>query len=189
MSRRAARRLPALLVTVSAAWLAGCSAPPQKEREQAESAITAAKAADAAEYAQTELQSAVASLVEYDRAVSQGDYRLALSHAISARDAAYHAAKVAGERKAAARSEAEGLIVDFGGLLMVARSRLGGSPPPLPPAVASRTRATVKSSGKLMQEARSRLEKQDYKGVVALLQPVVQTLRKDVPPPGGRRGR
>lgn len=185
MSRRPVRHLPALLVTLCAAWLAGCSAPPQKERDQAASAIAAAKAADAAEYAQTDLRSAEASLVEYDRSVAQGDYRAALSHAISARDVAYRAAKVAGEAKAAARSEAEGLIVDFGGLLMVARTRQSS----LPPAAAGRTRATLKSSAKLMQEARSLLDKQDYKGVVARLQPVVQTLQKDLAQPGGRRGR
>ena len=189
MSRRALRPLPTLLVTLCAAWLAGCSAPPQKERDQADSAIAAAKAADAAEYAQSELQAAVASLVEYDRAVSNGDYRAALSHALSARDAAYHASRVAGERKAAARAEADRLIVDFDGQVMVAKSRLGGSPPPLSPAAASRTRATVNKHPKLLQEARSRLEKQDFKGVVALLESVVQTLRKDLAPAGGRRGK
>ena len=189
MSRRAVRPLPTLLVTLCAAWLAGCSAPPQKERDQADSAIAAAKAAGGVEYAPEDLQKADASLVEYDRAVSNGDYRAALSHAISARDAAYHASRVAGERKAAARSDAERLIVDFRGQLMVARSRLGGSPPPLSPGAASRTRATVKGSAKLLQEAGSRLEKQDYKGVVALLEPLVQTLRKDLAPAGGRRGK
>ena len=189
MSRRAVPRLHALAVTLCAAWLGACSAPPQKERDQAEGAVTAAKAADAAVYAQTELQSAVTSLVEYDRAVAQGDYRLALSHAISARDAAYLAARVAGERKAAARSEAERLIVDFEGQVMVARSRLGGSPPALSPPVAKRTRTTVNTAPKRLQEARSLLEKQDYKGVVALLQATVQTLRKDLATPGGRRGK
>lgn len=189
MSRRAARRLPTLLLTLCAAWLAGCSAPPQKERDQAESAVAAAKAADGAEYAPDDLQKAVASLAEYDRAVAQGDYRLALSQAISARDSAYHAAKVAGERKAAARSEAERLMVDFEGLVMVGRSRLAGSPPALSPPVAKRTRATVNTFPKRLQEARSLLEKQDYRGVVALLQAPVQTLRKDLAVPGGRRGK
>ena len=188
MSRRAVPRLHALVVTLCAAWLAGCSAPPQKERDQADGAITAAKAADAAVYAQTELQSAVTSLVEYDRAVAQGDYRLALSHAISARDAAYHAARVASERKAAARSEAERLLVEFGGLLLVAKSRLTG-PPPLSPAAQGRTRAALKNGPKHLQEARSRLDKQDYKGVVEFLTPLVLPMRKDLAPAGGRRGK
>lgn len=189
MSRRAVRPLPTLLVTLCAAWLAGCSAPPQKERDQADSAIAAAKAADAAEYAPSELQAAVASLVEYDRAVSNGDYRAALSHALSARDAAYHASRVAGERKAAARAEADRLIVEFGGLLLVAKSRLTTSPP-LSPAAQTRTRAALKNGQKHLQEARSRLDKQDYKGVVAFLTPMVLPLRKDLAsPPGGRRGK
>jgi hypothetical protein len=188
MCRRAAPGLVALVLSLVAGLLAGCSAPPQKERDQADSAIAAARAAEAGDYAQTDLQKAEASLVEYDRAVAQGDYRLALNHAISARDAAYLAAKVAVERKAVVRSEAERLIVDFGGLVIVARSRLG-APPPLSPPVMRRTRATVNAAPKVLQEAHSRLERQDFKGVVTLLQTAVQTLRKDLSTAGGRRGK
>jgi hypothetical protein len=189
MSRRVVSGLQTMAVLLCALGPAGCSSPPQKEREQAEAAITAARAADADAYAREELQAAIAQLSEYDRAVAQGDYRLALSHALSARDGALNAASVARERKAAARSEAERLIVDFEGLVIVARSRLGGSPPALSPAAMRRTRATVKTYATRLQEARSLLTKEDFKGVVALLQSVVDTLRKDVTPPAGRRGK
>ena len=185
MFRRVAPWVLTLAVTLSGASFAGCSSPPQKEREQAESAIAAARTAEAADYAASDFNSAVTSLGEYDKAVSNGDYRLALSHAISARDSAYTAAKLAAERKTAARNEAERLIVDFEGLLIVAKSRVASLPPP----AATRTRAIVNESRKHLQEARSRLEKQDFKGVVTLLQPKVQTLRKDLTPPAGRRGR
>jgi hypothetical protein len=188
MFRRAVYGLPTLVLALFAGLIAGCSAPPQKERDQADSAITAARAADAAEYAPTELQTAIASLVEYDRAVAQGDYRLALNHAIAARDVAYNAAKVASERKTAIRNEAERLIVDFRGQVMVAKSRLSAGPP-LPAPAANRTRSTIRAAEKLLQEANSRLERQDYKEVVALLQTLVLTLRKDLAQPGGRRGK
>jgi hypothetical protein len=169
--------------------LAACSAPPQKERDQAEGAVAAAKAAEAREYAPDELDSALESLESYETAVAQGDYRAALNHAINARDSAYTAAKVAGDRKAAARAEAERAIVDFEGLVMVAKSRLSGTPPPLSPQAAARVRAVVKRAPGLLQEARSRLAKQDFRNVLPLLDPQIQALRKDLTPPGGRRGK
>lgn len=181
------RRL-ALAATLALVLIA-CSAPPQKERDQADVAIAAAKAAEAAEYDAKDLQSALASIKAYDEAVAKGDYRAALGHAISARDSASSAAKLAADRKAAARSEAERLIVDLEGLLMVAKSRLGGTPPPLGAQAAGRVRAGVKTAPRLLQEARSLLAKQDFKGVKALLDAPVQALRKDLAPPAGRRGR
>ncbi len=177
----------ATLLVLGAVLLPACSAPPQKERDQAEGALTAARAADAASYASTELQAAVVALKAYDAAVAQGDYRLALNHAIGARDSAYAAAKLAGDRKAAARSEAERLIVDFEGLVLMARSRLAGTQPPLAAAAVSRTRATVRRAPGLLQEARSLLAKEDFTGVGTLLRPVVQSLRKDVTPAGRRK--
>lgn len=178
------------LLVLGAVSLAACSAPPQKERDQAEGALTAARAADAATYAPTELEAAVSALKAYDAAVAKGDYRLALNNAIGARDSAYAAAKLAGDRKTAARSEAERLIVDLEGLVLMARSRLAGTPPPLSLAAAARTRAAVKRAPGLLQEARSLMEKQDFKSVGTLLRPVVQPLRKDLTPAGpGRRGK
>jgi hypothetical protein len=98
------------------------------------------------------------------------------------------AAKVAGDRKATARSEAERLIVDLEGLVMVAKSRLSGTPPALPAPTAARVRAAVKRAPTLLQEARTRLQKQDFVGASALLELPVQALRKDLSPLG-RRGK
>jgi hypothetical protein len=183
MPRRPAPIALALLVW-GAALLAACSAPPQKERDQADGALAAARAAEAATYAPAELEEAVKALQAYDASVAQGDYRLALSHAIGARDSAYAAAKLAGDRKAAARGEAERLIVDLEGLVLIARSRLAGTPPPLAAAAATRTRAALRRAPSLLQEARSLLDRQDFKGVGTLLRPVVQSLRKDLTPRG-----
>ncbi len=175
------------LVLALAAGPAACSAPPQKERDQAEGAIAAALAAEAAQYAPDDLRSARTSLKAYDVAVSDGDYRAALSHAISARDSAYSAAKAASDRKAAARSEAVRLIVDLKGLVMTAKSRLSGTPPALPPQTAARVRGHVKRAQLLLQEAGSRLQKQDFVGVTALLNLPVQALREDLTPAAARR--
>ena len=190
MSRRPALPRALTVFVLGASLLPACSAPPQKERDQAEGALTAARTAEAATYAAAELEAAVNSLKAYDTAVAQGDYRLALNHAIGARDSAYAAAKLAGDRKAAARGEAERLIVDLEGLVLMARSRLAGTPPPLAAPATSRTRAALKRAPGLLQEARSLLQKQDFNGVGTLLRPVVQGLRKDLTPAGpGRRGK
>jgi hypothetical protein len=171
----------------------GCAEPPTKERHQADGAVAAAKAADAATYAPETLHAAEEALKNYDDAVARGDYRLALNYAIDARDRAYEAAKQASNDKAAARSQAERLATEFEVLLKRADTRLAGAAGPRPSAqVADRLKAVTKSGPALLQEARSRLAKQDYRGTIKLLTPSVETLRHEVgvpqtPPP--RRGR
>ena len=96
MSRRF---VPAVLALVV---LGACSEPPNKERQQAEARVAAARAADAAIYAPEGLQAAEAALQKYDEAVAQRDYRQALNLALEARDQAYEAAKQAGDAKDAA---------------------------------------------------------------------------------------
>ena len=103
-----------------------CAEPPTKERHQADGAVAAAKAADAATYAPASLQAAEEALKRYDEAVAQGDYRLALNYAIDARDRAFEAAKQASNDKAAARSQAERLATEFEVLLKRAETRVAG---------------------------------------------------------------
>ena len=69
-----------------------CSGPPAKEHQEAESALAAARAAQAAVYAPAELKLADSALADYDAAVAQRDYRQALRLAIEARDGAFVAA-------------------------------------------------------------------------------------------------
>jgi hypothetical protein len=173
--------------------LAGaCAEPPTKERHQADGALTAAKAADAATYAPVPLQAAEEALKHYDEAVARGDYRLALNYAIDARDRAFEAAKQASNDKAAARSQAERLATELEVLLKRAEARLAGTGGPRPTGqAAERLRGVVRSGPGLLQEARTRLGKQDYRGTIKLLTPPVETLRREVattPSPQSRRG-
>jgi hypothetical protein len=172
--------------------LAGaCAEPPTKERHQADGAVAAAKAADAATYAPASLQAAEDALKRYDEAVAQGDYRLALNYAIDARDRAYEAAKQASNDKAAARSQAERLATEFEVLLKRAVARVAGSGPRPGGASAERLRTIAKSGPALLQEARALLGKQDYRGTITLLTPPVEALRKEFPTQqtSPRRGR
>ncbi len=178
---------------VIAALAGACSEPPTKEKHQADGAVTAAKAADAATYAPIPLQAAEEALKHYDEAVAAGDYRLALNYAIDARDRAYEAAKQAANDKAAARSQAERVATELEVLLQRADAKLAGNAGPRPTgSAAERLRAVVKSGPALLQEARTRLGRQDYRGTIKLLTPPVETLRRELataPAASGRRGR
>lgn len=177
-----------------AALLAGlavcCSSPPSKEHEQAEAALNAARAADAATYAPDELQAAEAALGKYDQAVAQKDYRQALSDAIDARDRGFDAARQAATQKAAARAELQSAITDVDTLIKTATARLSSSAGPrLAGPAADHLRAAVRTATTALQEARTNLDQQHYHDGAATLAPIADDLRKALAPPPGRRGR
>ena len=182
-----------LLAVVALGVLAGCAEPPAKEHQQAEAAIASARAADAAIYAPDGLQAAEAALQKYDEAVAQRDYRQALNFALDARDRAYEAAKQAGEAKTAARTQAGKLADEVDALSKLATARLAGTSGPRPsPQAAERLRAALKTAGTALQEARTLIDRQDFRGAVVRLTPAAEALRRDLPqasPAPGRRGR
>jgi hypothetical protein len=186
-------RVRSALAASLAALMLACSAPPTKERDQADGALAAARAAEAAVYAPAELRAAEAALQRYDAAVAQRDYRLALSLALEARENAYEAARRAGDEKATARSQAERLIADLEPLVAAANGRLNGPASSRPSAAAAdRLRDAIKDAPTALQEARTLLDKHDYAAAIARLTPVVGVLRKETEPSTpatGRRGR
>lgn len=163
-----------------------CSEPPLDEFHQAEGALAAARAADAATYAPDTLQAAEAALATYDAAVAQRDYRQALNAALAARDQAYEAAKEAGNRKAEARSRAETLIKQLETLTTTGTARLSAVNRPTG-AAADRLRAALRPVPGALQEARTRLDRQDYAGVAQQVTPVVAALQRELPAPRGRK--
>jgi hypothetical protein len=181
-----------LAVFVASLTLA-CSSPPEKERNQAAEAIAAARTAEAGTYAADELRAAETALQQYDQAVSDHDYRLALTHAIDARDGAYSATRLAGSRKEAAKAAAFKTLADFEATVNLAKSRLTGAPSLRPVgAAAERVRAAVQRAPKVLQEAGTQLAKQDFNGVVGLVAPMTEAIRRDLPsppPPPGKKGK
>ena len=158
-----------------------CSDPPTKERDRAEGALAAARAADAAIYAPEEMNAAIAALQKYDAAVAQRDYRLALSLALDAFNGANDAAKRAGNEKAAARSRAEALAAELDALLKTAAARLVGTAMPrLAGATADRVRQNLPTATGSLQEARTRIGASDYRGAAALIAPIVEQFRADL---------
>lgn len=190
MSRRSA------LVIVAILLMPACGEPPLKEYHQAEGAIDAARAADAERYAPADLQAAVDALKQYDLAVGQRDYRLALNYALEASNRARAAAKAAANEKAAARSRVEAAIaatdrsITTGRLLLskaaearVAAGRLAGP------------RRSIDHAAGTMQKARKALQAADYLQAGAVLRGAEEEARQAVaqiqailqPPPPRRR--
>src|SRR5215470_14405074 len=98
MSARRVPRSVAVLAALAALTAAACGDPPDKEIQQAQGAIDAARAAGADVYAHDEFAAAEQALKNANDAVAQRDYRLALNHALDARDRAKTAATQAADR-------------------------------------------------------------------------------------------
>jgi hypothetical protein len=163
---RVGRRLALVIVILSAS----CAEPPNKEINQAQGAIDAARAAGADRFAATEFSAATDALKRSEEAVAARDYRLALNHAIDSRERAQNAAKMAVEGRADARGQAERAIAEVATLISRAQAQLKD------PDIArlnGRTlrapRATVADAEKLLQKARSALATEDYAAITTAL--------------------
>jgi hypothetical protein len=112
-------------VAIAAALLvSACAEPPNKEMDQAQGAIDAARAAGADEYAGEQLTAAVTALKQSRDAVTQRDYRSALNYALESRDRAQNAAKQASEQRATVRGQVERTLADLKALLARADRRV-----------------------------------------------------------------
>jgi uncharacterized protein DUF4398 len=115
-------RIP--VVIAAALLLSACAEPPNKEMDQAQGAIDAARAAGADEYADEQLTAAVTALKQSRDAVTQRDYRSALNYALESRDRAQNAAKQASEQRATVRGQVERALADLNALLARADRRV-----------------------------------------------------------------
>ena len=163
---RVGRRLALVILVLSAS----CAEPPNKEINQAQGAIDAARAAGADRFAAAEFTAATDALKRAEEAVAAGDYRLALNHAIDSRERAQSAAKMSVEGRADARGQAERAIAEVATLISRAQAqlkdpdivRLNGRTLRAP-------RATVVAAEKMLQEARSALAGENYAAVTKAL--------------------
>jgi hypothetical protein len=163
--------LPAWLF--AALLVSACAEPPNKEIDQAQSAIDAARMAGADRYAADDYNAAAGALSRSRAAVSVKDYRLALNHALDAHSRAQAAANTATDTKARLRSEVERALADLRAALSDAHARL---------TAAEKNRAARKRLGpssaalasidKDVQEAGAALKAEDYLAAQAALQTV-----------------
>src|SRR5712671_1694338 len=119
-----ARRVMLSLALVAAITSAACGDPPEKEMQQAQGAIDAARAAGGDQYASQEFTAAVDALTHAHEAANDRDYRQALNFALDARERAQLALKEAADNKAAARVNAERALAGANATLGVAQKRL-----------------------------------------------------------------
>jgi hypothetical protein len=179
------RRFVLPIALVGALMVLACGGdPPDKEIQQAQGAIDAAKAVGAEQYARDEYTAAQTALKNAADAVEQRDYRLALNHALDARDRAKTAAQQAADRKAAARVDADRALAAAARALTEAQARLTAAESAH---AAGRTlaeaRRTIAAAERSMQKARASFDGQDYPAVVqaanaaaSQLQAVARTL-------------
>jgi hypothetical protein len=158
------RRAWALLALLVLFTTACGGDPPEREMQQAQDAIDAALAASADVYAAKELAAAEAALTSAGAAVVARDYRLALNHALDSRQRAQTAAKLAADGMAAARVEADRSITRAAMGVEGMRTRLKQSDVSrLPARTVAAVRASVVDADKRVQEARTALDRGDYK--------------------------
>jgi hypothetical protein len=116
--------LPAVLLSATLLFTFGCAEPPNKEMDQAQGAIDAARAAGAEQYATTEYTAATTSLKNAHDAVAAGDYRLALDRALASHQRAQNAARETANSKAAMRAGAERTLAELDTFLAQTDARL-----------------------------------------------------------------
>ena len=167
-----------LAVAVAATVLSvACGSPPDKEIQEAETAIDAARAAGAEQYARDEFKAAQDALKQAREAVDQRDYRSALNHALDSRERAQNAAKEAADQKAAARGDAERAIANLTTALADARTRLKSAESAR---VASKTlakpRQAIADGDHALQKARAAFGNGDYLAVNATAPPAAAHL-------------
>jgi hypothetical protein len=178
------RRLLLSLAVVAAIAGAACGDPPDKEMQQAQGAIDAARAAGADQYARDEFTAAEDALKRSHEAVDQRDYRQALNNALDARERAQAAAKESVNRKATARADATKALADADAALHDARAKLKAAEAARVPAkILANGRKAIDNEETAVQEARTAFDKGDYlaaidtaRGVPAQLRPTSQDL-------------
>ena len=173
-----ARAFVVSIVAALAIVSAGCSGePPNKEIQQAQSAIDAARAVDADRYAAEEFAAAEDALKRAHEAVDQRDYRLALNNALDSRDRAQQAARMAGVGKAAARITADRAVSAASAAIKKAQAALksaeGARPNARNPSAA---RQAIEDAEHRVQEARTSFEKGDYMEAAKTANAVTQAM-------------
>lgn len=166
-----------LLVALAAA----CTSPPHKEMDQAQGAIDAARAAGADRYAVPEFAAANTALKNANDAVEQGDYRLALNHAIDSRDQAQNAARVAADNRAKLRGDVERSIAEVTALGNQVQAWIASPASARTPRTRRTAQQVVTQTTGELQKAGSALQAEDYPAAQKILNGSKERLQKVLP--------
>jgi flagellar hook-basal body complex protein FliE len=185
-------RLPVACL-LAATLVAGCADPPNKEMDQAQGAIDAARAAGADKYATTEYTAATDALKRAQDAVGQRDYRQALQEALDSREHAQNAAREAADSQAQVRGEVERDMAQIAALIAQANSRLAAaSRSRVPRRTVDASRKTLAAVDDSVQKAGTAMKADDYLAAKADLQGVREQITQAIAalePPGAQSSR
>jgi len=157
------RRVLALLLLGATFFVAACADdPPEKEMQQAQNAIDAARVAGAGDYAHDELAAAEEALKNAHAAVDQRDYRLALTSAFDSRERAQTAQAQAADQKLVARGEAGRALTDVSTALAHAHASLQTAEATRTPRSLAAPRKVIRDLDRSVQEARAAFAKGEY---------------------------
>jgi hypothetical protein len=170
------RWLPAACV-LAALVITACGAPPNKEMDQAQGAIDAARAAGADRYAATEYTAATDALKRSQDAVAQRDYRQALNEALDSREHAQNAAREGADTKAQVRGEVERDMAQIAALIAEANTRLAAATRArVPRRVLDGPRQALAAVDVSVQKAGELMKADDYLSAKAVLQGVKERI-------------
>jgi hypothetical protein len=168
-------------LVAAACLVSACANPPTKEIDQAQGAIDAARAAGGEQYAATEYAAANTSLKSANDAVAQGDYRLALNHALASREHAQNAAREAADGKARTGANVERSMAELAALLAQANTRVAAAQKARVPArLLGQPSAEIEAVNGIVQKAGEAAKTDDYLGAQAMLQGVKERIQKAI---------
>ena len=151
--------------------------PPNKEMDQAQGAIDAARAAGADRYATTEYTAATDALKRAQEAVTQGDYRQALNEALDSREHAQNAAREAADSQAQVRGEVERDMAQIATLIAEANTRLAAATRArVPRRTLDGPRQELAAVDESVQKAGAAMRANDYLAARAALQGVQERI-------------
>jgi hypothetical protein len=185
------RRLLVILVVL---LTTGCSEPPQKEIDQAQAAVDAARTAGADRYAAADFTAAVSSLDKARAAVEQRDYRQALNYALDSRQRAVDAGRQAADGKARARTTVDAAYTETAARVNALQSALRTAETAKTPARLLKPGQTALRAARAdLQKASAEISSGNYEDATKVLTDVRGKLDaaiaqvKNIPPRGARR--
>jgi flagellar hook-basal body complex protein FliE len=164
---------------VAAVLFTACGAPPNKEMDQAQGAIDAARAAGADRYATTEYTAATDALKRAQDAVGQRDYRQALNEALDSREHAQNAARESADTRAQLRGEVERDMAQIAALIAEANTRLAAATRSRTPRrVLDGPRTDLAAVDESVQKAGAAMRMDDYLAARMALQGVKERIEQ-----------
>jgi len=170
-----ALRLSACIV--AAVLVTACGDPPNKEMDQAQGAIDAARAAGADKYATSEYTAATDALKRAQDAVAQRDYRQALNEALDSREHAQNSAREAADTRAQLRGEVERDMAQIASLIAEANTRVAAATRSRTPRrVLESARKDLAAVDESVQKAGAAMRADDYLAARTALQGVKEKI-------------